>query len=199
MALSLIVPQASYEAIEMLEVRFHGRGGQGAVVASEILARAAMKEGKYASAFPFFGVERRGAPVMAFCRIDDRPIRIHAGIYEPNHVVVLDHGLMKMVDVLEGQKEGGSLVVNTSMSMEELGLPTDRRTLLVDATTIALRRGLGTATAPIVNTAILGAFARACDVVSIDSILESIRESAPAKRDQNVAAAQDAYRALEGM
>lgn len=183
----------------MLEVRFHGRGGQGAVVASEILARAAMKEGKYASAFPFFGVERRGAPVMAFCRIDDRPIRIHAGIYEPNHVVVLDHGLMKMVDVLEGQKEGGSLVVNTSMSMEELGLPTDRRTLLVDATTIALRRGLGTATAPIVNTAILGAFARACDVVSIDSILESIRESAPAKRDQNVAAAQDAYRALEGM
>ena len=183
----------------MLEVRFHGRGGQGAVVASEILARAAMKEGKYASAFPFFGVERRGAPVMAFCRIDDRPIRIHAGIYEPDHVVALDHGLMKMVNVLEGQKEGGSLVVNTSMSMDELGLPADRRTLLIDATTIALRRGLGSATAPIVNTAILGAFARACDVVSIDSILESIKESVPAKRDQNVAAAQDAYRALEGM
>ncbi len=183
----------------MLEVRFHGRGGQGAVVASEILARAAMKEGKHASAFPFFGVERRGAPVMAFCRIDDRPIRIHAGIYEPDHVVVLDHGLMKMVNVLEGQKEGGSLVVNTSMSMDELGLPADRRTLLIDATTIALRRGLGSATAPIVNTAILGAFARASDVVSIDSILESIKESVPAKREQNVAAAQDAYRALEGM
>lgn len=183
----------------MLEVRFHGRGGQGAVVASEILARAAMKEGKYASAFPFFGVERRGAPVMAFCRIDDRPIRIHAGIYEPNHVVVLDHGLMKMVNVLEGQKDGGSLVVNTSMSLDELGLPAERRTLLIDATTIALRRGLGSATAPIVNTAILGAFARACDVVSIDSILESVKESVPAKRDQNVAAAQDAYRALEGM
>lgn len=183
----------------MLEIRFHGRGGQGAVVASEILARAAMKEGKYASAFPFFGVERRGAPVMAFCRIDSRPIRVHAGIYEPNHVVVLDHGLMKMVDVLEGQKEGGSLVVNTSMSLDELGLPADRRTLLIDATTIALRRGLGSATAPIVNTAILGAFARACDIVSIDSILESIKESAPAKKEQNVAAAQDAYRALEGM
>lgn len=183
----------------MLEVRFHGRGGQGAVVASEILARAAMKEGKYASAFPFFGVERRGAPVMAFCRIDDRPIRVHAGIYEPDHVVVLDHGLMKMVNVFEGQKNGGSVVVNTSLSMEELGLPAERRTLLIDATTIALRRGLGSATAPIVNTAILGAFARACDIVSIDSILESIKESAPAKRDQNVAAAQDAYRALEGM
>ncbi len=183
----------------MLEVRFHGRGGQGAVVASEILARAAMKEGKYASAFPFFGVERRGAPVMAFCRIDDRPIRVHAGIYEPDHVVVLDHGLMKMVNVFEGQTNGGSVVVNTSLSMEELGLPAERRTLLIDATTIALRRGLGSATAPIVNTAILGAFARACDIVSIDSILESIKESAPAKRDQNVAAAQDAYRALEGM
>jgi len=183
----------------MLEVRFHGRGGQGAVVASEILARAAMKEGKYASAFPFFGVERRGAPVMAFCRIDDRPIRIHAGIYEPDHVVVLDHGLMKLVNVLEGQKDGGSLVVNTSMPLDELGLPAGRRTLLIDATSIALRRGLGSATAPIVNTAILGAFARACDVVSIDSILDSIKESVPAKRDQNVAAAQDAYRALEGM
>ncbi|MDW5563681.1 MAG: 2-oxoacid:acceptor oxidoreductase family protein [Methanomassiliicoccus sp.] len=183
----------------MLEVRFHGRGGQGAVIASEILARAAMKEGKYASAFPFFGVERRGAPVMAFCRIDDRPIRIHAGIYGPDHVVVLDHGLMKMVNVQEGQKEGGSLVVNTSMTLDELGLPADRRTLLIDATTIALRRGLGSATAPIVNTAILGAFARACDIVSIDSILESIKESVPAKRDQNVAAAQDAYRSLEGM
>jgi 2-oxoacid:acceptor oxidoreductase gamma subunit (pyruvate/2-ketoisovalerate family) len=183
----------------MLEIRFHGRGGQGAVVASEILARAAMKEGKYASAFPFFGVERRGAPVMAFCRIDDRPIRVHAGIYEPDHVVVLDHGLMKMVNVLEGQKEGGSLVVNTSLSIDELGLPADRRTLLIDATTIALRRGLGSATAPIVNTAILGAFARACDIVSIDSILESIKESVPAKRDQNVSAAQDAYHALEGM
>jgi len=183
----------------MLEVRFHGRGGQGAVVASEILARAAMKEGKYASAFPFFGVERRGAPVMAFCRIDDRPIRIHAGIYEPDHVVVLDHGLMRMVNVLEGQKEGGSLVVNTSLPLEELGLPSDRRTLLIDANTIALRRGLGSATAPIVNTAILGAFARACDIVSIDSILESIKESVPSKREQNVAAAQDAYRAMEGI
>ncbi|MBI0584068.1 MAG: 2-oxoacid:acceptor oxidoreductase family protein [Methanomassiliicoccus sp.] len=183
----------------MLEVRFHGRGGQGAVIASEILARASMKEGKFASAFPFFGVERRGAPVMAFCRIDDRPIRIHAGIYEPDHVVVLDHGLMKLVDVQQGQKEGGALVVNTSMSREELDLPSDRRTLLIDATAIALRRGLGSATSPIVNTAILGAFARASDIVSIDSIIESIKESVPAKREQNVAAAQDAYKALEGM
>ncbi len=183
----------------MLEIRFHGRGGQGAVVASEILARAAMKEGKHASAFPFFGVERRGAPVMAFCRIDDRPIRIHAGIYEPDHVVVLDHALMRLVNVLEGHKEGGSLVVNTSLPLKELSLPEGLRTVLIDATTIALRRGLGSATAPIVNTAILGAFAKACDIVSIDSILESIKESAPAKKEQNVAAAQDAYRAVGGM
>jgi 2-oxoacid:acceptor oxidoreductase gamma subunit (pyruvate/2-ketoisovalerate family) len=177
----------------MLEVRFHGRGGQGAVIASEILAKAAVKEGKYASAFPFFGVERRGAPVMAFCRIDDRPIRIHAGVYDPNHVVILDQGLIKLVDVLQGHQKDGSIVVNTAKTPAELGLPGDRRQILIDATSIALRRGLGSATAPIVNTAILGAFARACSVVSIDAILESIKESVPAKRDQNVAAAQDAY------
>ncbi len=183
----------------MLEVRFHGRGGQGAVVASEILARAAVKEGKYASAFPFFGVERRGAPVMAFCRIDDRPIRIHAGIYEPDHVVVLDPALMSMIDVTEGQKEDGTLVINTSHSAKELNLPPERRTVLVDATAIALRHGLGSATAPIVNTAILGAFARACQDVSIGALAESIKEAVPAKREQNVAAAQDAYRLLEGI
>lgn len=183
----------------MLEVRFHGRGGQGAVVASEILAKAAVREGKYASAFPFFGVERRGAPVMAFCRIDNRPIRIHAGIYDPDHVVVLDPALMGMMDVTEGQKEDGTLLINTSHTREELNIPNGRRTVLVDATAIALRRGLGSATAPIVNTAILGAFARACPEVGIDSILESIKDSVPAKREQNLAAAQDAYKQLEGL
>lgn len=181
----------------MIEVRFHGRGGQGAVVASEILARAAVKEGLFAAAFPFFGVERRGAPVMAYCRIDDRPIRIHAGIYEPDHVVVLDQGLIKLVDVMQGHKKDGAVVVNTTKTLSQIGLPTDRRLLLVDATSIALNRGLGSATAPIVNTAILGAFARVCTKVSIDSILESIKESVPAKREQNVAAAQDAYQQWE--
>lgn len=177
----------------MIEVRFHGRGGQGAVIASEILAKAAVKEGMYASAFPFFGVERRGAPVMAFCRIDDRPIRIHAGIYDPDHVVILDQGLIKLVDVLQGHRKEGSVVVNTAKTLTELGLPLDRRQVLVDATSIALRRGLGSETAPIVNTAILGAFARACTKISIDAILESIKESVPSKPQQNVAAAQDAY------
>ncbi len=181
----------------MIEVRFHGRGGQGAVIASEILAKAAVKEGMYASAFPFFGVERRGAPVMAFCRIDDRPIRIHAGIYDPDHVVILDQGLIKLVDVLQGHRKEGSVVVNTAKTLTELGLPLDRRQVLVDATSIALRRGLGSETAPIVNTAILGAFGRACTKVSIDAILESIKESVPSKPQQNVAAAQDAYQQWE--
>lgn len=163
------------------------------MVASEILARAAVKEGLHASAFPFFGVERRGAPVTAFCRINDRPIRIHAGIYTPDHVVVLDQGLIKLTDVLGGLKEDGSVVVNTSRSQEELGLKTDRRLMLIDATSIAIKRGLGTPTTPIVNTAILGAFARVCDKVSIDRIVESIREAAPAKKEENALAAQDAY------
>jgi 2-oxoacid:acceptor oxidoreductase gamma subunit (pyruvate/2-ketoisovalerate family) len=177
----------------MIEVRFHGRGGQGAVIASEILAKAAVKEGKFASAFPFFGVERRGAPVMAFCRIDDRPIRTHAGVYNPDHVVILDQGLIKLVDVLQGHKKEGTVVVNTAKSIADVGLPMDHRLVLVDATSIALKRGLGSPTSPIVNTAILGAFARACTKVSIEAILESIRESVPSKRDENVAAAQDAY------
>jgi 2-oxoacid:acceptor oxidoreductase gamma subunit (pyruvate/2-ketoisovalerate family) len=177
----------------MIKVRFHGRGGQGAVVASEMLARAAVKDGMHASAFPFFGVERRGAPVTAFCRLDDKPIRIHAGIYEPDHVVVLDQGLIKLTDVLQGLKPGGTILVNTSKALTELGLDTDRRIVTVDATGIALKWGLGSETSPIVNTAILGAFARICSKVSIDSVLDSIREYAPAKKEQNVAAAQEAY------
>jgi len=167
------------------------------VVASEILARAAIREGLNAAAFPFFGVERKGSPVAAFCRIDDRPIRIHAGIYEPDHVVVLDQALIRLVDVLSGLKEGGSVVVNTAKERSELGLETDRQVLLVDATSIALSRGLGSKTAPIVNTAILGAFARACGAVSIGAIVESIREAAPAKKEANALAAQDAYDRLE--
>ena len=99
---------------DTIEVRFHGRGGQGAVIASEILAKAAIREGLYASAFPSFGVERRGAPVSAFCRISDKEIRTHASIYEPDYVVVLDQGLIKLTNVLQGMKEDGTEIVNTS-------------------------------------------------------------------------------------
>jgi len=183
----------------MKEIRFHGRGGQGAVVASELLARAAIMDGLKAAAFPSFGSERRGAPVMAFCRIDDRQIRIHAGIYEPDYVVVLDAKLIGMVDVLDGLKANGKILVNSPKKPEQLGLETDREMHTVDATGIALEMGLGSMAAPIVNTAVIGAFAAICPEVKIENIVEGIREAAPAKKDQNAEAARKAYDRLKGV
>ena len=177
----------------MIEVRFHGRGGQGVVVASEVLANAAFKMGFEVSAFPFFGVERRGAPVTAFTRLDKKPIRIKSSIYEPDYVVVLDSSLMRGVDVLEGLRPGGKVLINYPDGKKLEGLPTKYSYFVVDATSIALSHGLGSSTAPIVNTAIMGGFACVCDTVSIDSIVESIREEAPVKEEENVAAAREAY------
>ncbi len=177
----------------MIEIRIHGRGGQGAVVASEMLARAAVKDGMHAAAFPFFGVERRGAPVTAYCRIDDRPIRIHAGIYEPDYVVVLDPSLFEFVDVFQGLKPEGRILVNTTRKKEELGIDVPNRISTVDATGIALRHGLGSGTSPIVNTAIIGAFVKIFPRVSLESTLQSIREAAPVKKEANAAAAKEAY------
>lgn len=177
----------------MIEIRFHGRGGQGSVVASELLARAAIIEGRHASAFPFFGSERRGAPVAAFCRIDDRPIRVHSSIYEPDYVVVLDPHLIEVVDVLEGIREDGKILVNFSGTKEELGLDTDREVTVVDAVAIAVKHHLGSITAPIVNTAMVGAFAGICPEVSIEAVMKAIREAAPAKREENAMAAKEAY------
>lgn len=177
----------------MIEIRMHGRGGQGAVVASEMLARAAVRDGMHAAAFPFFGVERRGCPVTAFCRIDDRPIRIHAGIYEPDYVVVLDPGLMSLVDVFQGLKPDGKILVNTTRSKQELGIKAPNTVVTVDATAIALKHGLGSETAPIVNTAIIGALVRMLPNISVDSLLESVMEAAPVKKQENAAAAKEAY------
>lgn len=174
-----------------IEIRFHGRGGQGAVIASEILAKAAIREGKYASAFPSFGVERRGAPVSAFCRISDKQIRTHAGIYEPDYVVVLDQGLVNLTNVLQGMKTDGIALINSSKNAEDLGLP--ENTVTFDATSAAIKFGLGSQTSPIVNTAILGAFAKICNAVSMNSILECIKMSVPAKKEENAAAAEFAY------
>jgi 2-oxoacid:acceptor oxidoreductase gamma subunit (pyruvate/2-ketoisovalerate family) len=176
----------------MIEIRFHGRGGQGAVVASEILARAAFKEGKDVQAFPFFGVERRGAPVTAYARFDDRPIRVKSSVYDPDYVVVLDASLLGTVDVREGLKKNGMILINTDKPPDRVGLEASRLAA-VNATDIAIRHGLGSKAAPIVNTAILGAFSKATEEVTLDSILESISESVPRKVEENLAAAKEAY------
>ncbi len=181
----------------MIEVRFHGRGGQGAVTAANILASSAFKEGKYVQAFPFFGVERRGAPVTAFTRIDERPIRIKTQVYEPDIVVVLDPSLLDTVDVTAGLKEEGTVIINTEKSKDEILEKLKKKPskiALVDATTIALNvLGL-----PITNTAILGAVAKATGLVKLESVQSAIKEvfSGPLG-DKNAKVAEEAYASTE--
>ncbi len=142
-----------------------------------------------------FGVERRGAPVAAFVRMDEQPIDIKTQIYEPDIVIVLDPSLMDVVDVSDGLKQGGKLIINSAKAPDAFQFG-DADVYTVDATTIAVNNGLGTETNPIVNTAILGAFAYATGIVKIESIVDSILESAPAKRKENAEAAKEAYEAV---
>lgn len=182
----------------MIEVRFHGRGGQGAVVASEILATALFKEGKFVQAFPAFGVERRGAPVMAFLRFDALPIRRRCQIYEPDHVVVLDPTLLLAVDVTAGLKPDGSILINSDSPPESFAALQRFLVATVPAAEIAVAHKLGTRTNPIVNTAILGAFARLTGFVSLETLLEAIAEKIPERqRERNQAAARAAYEAVK--
>lgn len=180
----------------MIEIRFHGRGGQGAVIASELLAQAAFREGKFPQSFPFFGVERRGAPVTAFARIDDAPISVRTNVTSPDIVVVLDEGLLHAVPVTAGLKSDGLVLVNTDRLPARLDCPGARRIATVDATSIALAHNLGTRSVPIVNTAILGALSRSSGVVGLEAVREVIAKFVPAKREENVAAAEDAYGAV---
>jgi len=178
----------------MIEIRFHGRGGQGAVVASKILAVAFFKEGRYPQSFPAFGVERRGAPVAAFLRVDDSKIYLRSNIYTPDHIVVLDSTLVAASNVTEGLKEGGWIIINSPLEpaglRDKLG---GYRVATVDASKIAVELRLGSRTAPIVNTAILGSFARATGLVGLDSVMESIMEEAPINPKGNAQAAKLAY------
>lgn len=183
----------SCEVVIMYEVRFHGRGGQGAVTASEILAVAAAKEGKFSSAFPFFGVERRGAPVTSFCRIDSQPIRLHQQVYTPNCVVVLDGSLVHAVDVAAGLVAGGDLIINTSLPKENFNYP-QAKVHVLDITAIALEK-IGK---PFVNTASLGAVAKATGQVKPESLLEAVGARFPGPAgEKNKAALQACYEQLK--
>jgi len=158
------------------EVRIHGRGGQGAVTAAQLLAHAAFIEGKRVQAFPYFGAERRGAPVKAFARISDEPILVHSQVYNPDYVIVLASKLREVVDVTEGLKKDGAVIINTRKKPEEMGLK-GWRVATVDATGVALELGLLVAGLPVVNTSILGAFAKATGEVKLESILKVVRET----------------------
>jgi pyruvate ferredoxin oxidoreductase gamma subunit len=176
----------------LVEIRWHGRGGQGAVTSAELLAQAAINEGKYAQAFPAFGAERRGAPVLAFVRIDSHhPIRIRAEVTEPDIVMVLDPGLLRVVKVTSGLKEDGLLVVNTPKGPDGIKLEAGVKWSLatVDATKIA-RELLGV---PIVNTAMIGALLRASEVVKPESLVEPLKERFGRLAERNINAMQKAY------
>lgn len=182
----------------MIEIRIHGRGGQGTVVASKALAAAAFLTGRYVQSYPDYGVERRGAPVAAFARIAEAGDRyfVRQDITEPHHVLILDPTLLDSAPVLAGLRPRGWVVVNTPDPPVTLGLSADCRAATVDASAIALRRGLGAAAQPVVNTAILGAFARATGVVDLEHLVAAIRGEVPTLADENAGAAAEAYEAV---
>ena len=183
----------------MRELRFHGRGGQGTVIASKILAAALFREGQQVQSFPAFGVERRGAPVTAFLRIDDRPILLRCEITEPDHVVILDPTLLGAVDVTAGLKAGGLVLINSPDRPDAYSRLAERfHVATVDASGIAVEFGLGSKTQPIVNTAILGAFAVVSGLARIESVCDAIHDEVPLKPEANVAAARAAAAAVRG-
>ena len=170
----------------MYEIRIHSRGGQGGVTAARLLATAALHDGKFATACPFYGAERRGAPVVSFVRIDDRPIKVYSQIREPDLVVVLDASVMDVVDVLHGLKTGGRVFINSAHPREFAGFATFH----VDLTGIALRENLVVAGSPILNTPVLGALAKT-GIVSAEGATTAIRGMFADER--NVRAAEAAY------
>lgn len=178
---------------KILEVRWHGRGGQGAWTASELLARAAIHEGKYIQSFPEFGPERMGAPVAAFTRISNEPIQIHCAVYNPDVVAVLDPTLLKTVPVTRGLNEGGIIIINSKENPADMRkmLNTDKGKIwTVPATEIAVRI-LGR---PITNTAMLGAFAHITGIVNLKSIEKVVKERFRLDvAEKNVAVVKEAY------
>lgn len=181
----------------MHELRVHGRGGQGAVVASKVLADALFREGLWVQSFPAFGVERRGAPVAAFLRVAHEPIRMRCEIRHPDEVIVLDPTLMLAIDVTAGLKPGGRILINSAAPPEShAALLEHFQVAAVDATAIAARHGLGSRTQPIVNTAILGAFAAISDLVTLDSVCDAIADAVPLHHEANVRAAREAATAV---
>jgi 2-oxoacid:acceptor oxidoreductase gamma subunit (pyruvate/2-ketoisovalerate family) len=179
------------------ELRIHGRGGQGAVIASKVLAVALFREGRWVQSFPAFGVERRGAPVTAFLRVADAPIRLRCEVAAPDALIVLDPTLIAAVDVTAGLRPGGGILVNSDLAPESYGTLLDRfRVATVDASAIAARHGIGSRTQPIVNTAICGAFAAWSGLVALDSVCDAIADEVPVRADANIAAAREAAAAL---
>ncbi|HSW68358.1 MAG TPA: 2-oxoacid:acceptor oxidoreductase family protein [Bacteroidales bacterium] len=175
--------------ISMIGIRLHGRGGQGAVVASKILAKAYFSEGFYVQAFPSFGMERKGASVSAFVRVDTDRIVERGEIRNPSIAIVLDPSLLQMVDVTRGMAPGGLILLNFPNNNSTPLIKGPFRVACVDANTIALNFGLGSKMSPIINTVILGAFVKLVDNLTINNLVEAIKHGVPVKSEENALAA----------
>ncbi len=179
----------------MIEVRWHGRGGQGAVTSVELLAQAAIAAGKYAQGFPSFGPERRGAPVAAFSRIDDKKIKVRSGIYKPDVVIVLDSSLIGLVNVTDGLKPDGILIINTARTPQELKkeLNFSGTVATVDGTGIA-RQEMGV---PIANTTMIGALLKMAGFMGLEAMKESVEHRFGRIAHKNLTAMKRAYEEIK--
>lgn len=181
----------------MKEISIHGRGGQGSLVLAQFMAIAALEDGKYGQAFPFLGGggERRGKAIMAFCRLDDRPIRLRSRVAKADYVIVQDVTILREVDVLDGLKPGGMVLVNTDKTAEALGLQGDFKLYTFSAENLA-REILGR---PIMNTALLGAFSSVTQEVSLEAALKAVRNKFPGTLgEKNAQVVERSYHMLLG-
>jgi len=187
------------EQKNLVEIVFHGRGGQGAVTAANLLVASALKDGnKGVQAFPFFGAERRGAPVKAFARISEQEVNLRSEIYAPDIVIVLDESIMDIVDVLKGLKEDGKILINTRKKPNDFDFSKKFDVATVDATSVALKNEILVGGIPVVNTPILGAIPKILDKVTLKSIIETIKEKWKGElSNKNVKATQDAFDQVE--
>ena len=177
----------------MIEAIIYGRGGQGVVIASEILAAAMFEEGKHVQAFPSFGAERRGAQVAAFMRAGDEEILHRCQVYNPDHVIILDSSVFQTADIGKIMKSGGWMIINDRGTPDLSGQSGEFHAAVIDATAIAVKYRLGTKVSSIVNTAILGAFAKMTGEVRLESLLQCISQFVSVKSEENAAATKEAY------
>ena len=184
---------------DLVEIIFHGRGGQGAVTAANLLVAAALNDGNEGvQAFPFFGAERRGAPVRAFARISDEEIHLRSEIYTPDIVIVLDESIMDIVDVLKGLKKDGKILINTRKKPKDFDFSKKFNVATVDATGIALKNEILVGGIPVVNTPILGAVPKILGKVTLKSIQETVKGKWKGELgEKNMKATQDAYDEVE--
>jgi 2-oxoacid:acceptor oxidoreductase gamma subunit (pyruvate/2-ketoisovalerate family) len=177
----------------MLEIVFYGRGGQGCLVASKILAKSLFLNGKQVQAFPAFGGERRGAPVKAFLRVDDKPIRRRSLIYKPDHALVLDETLLDEVPIITEMSGGQSIVINTKKPLDFFSQIKANIVTTIDANAIARDLKLGSPTSPIINTIMLGAHLAAGQLVGFDQLIQAIKNGITQHSGKNIEGAQIAY------